>query len=72
MDKKLEEAIIQTTQMHFRAFQRFLELTGGQIELSLQLTSSWMTATMNAGANKDKEKESQFLNMFDDGAGIVS
>lgn len=29
MDKKLEEALIQSSQMHYRAFQEFMKLTGG-------------------------------------------
>lgn len=72
MDKKLEEVLIQSSQMHYRVFQEFLKLTGGQIGLSLQLASSWTTAMAKAGTSKEKEKAEQFWSMFDDGAGIVS
>lgn len=41
MNKDLEDALIQSAMMHYKVFQKFMELTGGQIGLSLQLASSF-------------------------------
>lgn len=72
MDKKTEEAIIQSTQMHFRVFQEFLKLTEGQVGMSLQLASSWTAAMIKTGTNEEKEKAEQFWSMLGNGAGLVS
>lgn len=72
MDKKLEEALIQSSQMHYRAFQEFMKLTGGQIGLSLQLASSWTAAMLKAGTSEEKEKAARFWSMFDGETGTVS
>lgn len=40
MDKKMEQALVEAAQMYFKMFNEFLKLTGGDIGLSLRLTSS--------------------------------
>lgn len=72
MDKSLEEAVIQSTQMHFKAFQEFMKMTEGQIGLSLQLASSWTAGMAKAATNNEKEKAEKLWNMIDGGYGIVS
>lgn len=39
-DEEMLEAMEQAVKMHFMAFQQFMKQTGGDIGLSLQLTTS--------------------------------
>lgn len=72
MNKDLEDALIQSAMMHYKVFQKFMELTGGQIGLSLQLASSFTAGMLQAGRSGEKEKAETIWNMMDGGAGIVS
>lgn len=72
MNRDLEDALIQSAMMHYKAFQKFMELTGGQIGLSLQLASSFTAGILQAGRSGEKEKEEKIWNMMDGGVGIVS
>lgn len=73
MDKKMEEAMIQTAQMHFKVFQEFMKLTGNKIGLSLQLASSWTAGIAQAGnANGEKEKAEKFWDMINGSGGMAS
>lgn len=72
MDKSVEEAAIQSAQMHFKAYQEFMKMTGGKIGLSLQLASSWTAGMMKAAADNEKEKAKKFWDMIGDEGGLVS
>lgn len=71
MDKKMEQALVEAAQMHFKMFNEFLKLTGGDIGLSLRLTSSW-TAAMIKPSDDGKEKEKQLWEMLGNGNGILN
>lgn len=73
MDKKMEEAMIQTAQMHFIVFQEFMKLTENKIGLSLQLASSWTAGIAQAGnTNGEKEKAEKFWDMINGNDGMTS
>lgn len=72
MDKSVEEAAIQSAQMHFKAYQEFMKMTGGQIGLSLQLASSWTAGMMKAVTDNEKEKAEKFWDMIGGEGGLVS
>lgn len=40
-DEEMLETMEQAVKMHFMAFQQFMKQTGGDIGLSLQLTTSY-------------------------------
>lgn len=53
----------QAVKMHFMAFQQFMKQTGGDIGLSLQLTTSYMAAMLK-GAQEQNEKEEKLLKLL--------
>ena len=62
-DEKMLEAMEEAVKMHFMAFQQFMKQTGGDIGLSLQLTTSYMT-TMLKGSQDQNEKEDKLLRLL--------
>lgn len=62
-DKEMMEAMEQAVKMHFMAFQQFMKLTGSDIGLSLQLTTSYMTAMLK-GPQDQNEKEDKLLKLL--------
>lgn len=65
MDKIVEEAAIQSAQMHFKAFQEFMKMTGGQVGLSLQLASSWTAGMIKAATNNETEESGKLWNIME-------
>ena len=57
------EAMEQAVKMHFMAFQQFMKQTGGDIGLSLQLTTSYMAAMLK-GSQEQNEKEEKLLKLL--------
>lgn len=53
----------QAVKMHFMAFQQFMKQTGGDIGLSLQLTTSYMVAMLK-GSQEQNEKEEKLLKLL--------
>lgn len=53
----------QAVKMHFMAFQQFMKQTGGDIGLSLRLTTSY-TAAMLKGSQEQSEKEEKLLKLL--------
>lgn len=45
-DEEMLEAMEQAVKMHFMAFQQFMKQTGGDIGLSLRLTTSYTAAML--------------------------
>lgn len=62
-DEEMLEAMEQAVKMHFMAFQQFMKQTGGDIGLSLQLTTSY-TAAMLKGSQEQNEKEEKLLKLL--------
>ena len=62
-DEEMLEAMEQAVKMHFVAFQQFMKQTGGDIGLSLQLTTSY-TAAMLKGSQEQNEKEEKLLKLL--------
>lgn len=62
-DEKMLEAMEEEVKMHFMAFQQFMKQTGGDIGLSLQLTTSYMTAMLK-GSQDQNEKEDKLLRLL--------
>ena len=62
-DEEMLEAMEQAVKMHFMAFQQFMKQTGGDIGLSLKLTTSYMAATPK-GAHVQNEKEEKLLKLL--------
>lgn len=62
-DEEMLEAMEQTVKMHFMAFQQFMKQTGGDIGLSLRLTTSY-TAAMLKGSQEQSEKEEKLLKLL--------
>ena len=62
-DEEMLEAMEQAVKMHFMAFQQFMKQTGGGIGLSLQLTTSYMTAMLK-GSQDQNEKEDKLLRLL--------
>ena len=57
MTRETMEAWENACEMHFAAFQNFMQLTNGDIGLSLQLTTSYTTAFIKAFVpNKSSDK----------------
>ena len=61
-DEEMLETMEQAVKMHFMAFQQFMKQTGGDISLSLQLTTSYMVAMLK-GSQEQNEKEEKLLKM---------
>ena len=61
-DEEMLEAMEQAVKMHFMAFQQFMKQTGGDIGLSLQLTTSYMAAMLK-GAQEQNEKEMEQIDI---------
>ena len=61
--REMLEAMEQAVKMHFMAFQQFMKQTGGDIGLSLQLTTSYMAAMLK-GAQEQNEKEEKLLKLL--------
>lgn len=62
-DEEMTEAMEQAVKMYFMAFQQFMKQTGGDIGLSLQLTTSYMTAMLK-GSQDQNEKEDKLLRLL--------
>lgn len=62
-DEEMLEAMEQAVKMHFMAFQQFMKQTGRDIGLSLQLTTSYMTAMLK-GSQDQNEKEDKLLRLL--------
>lgn len=62
-DEEMLEAMEQAVKMHFMAFQQFMKQTGGDIGLSLRLTTSY-TAAMLKGLQEQSEKEEKLLKLL--------
>lgn len=62
-DEEMLEAMEQAVKMHFMAFQQFMKQTGGDIGLSLQLTTSYMVAMLK-GSQEQNEKEEKLLKLL--------
>lgn len=62
-DEEMLEAMEEVVKMHFMAFQQFMKQTGGDIGLSLQLTTSYMTAMLK-GSQDQNEKEDKLLRLL--------
>lgn len=62
-DEEMLEAMKEAVKMHFMAFQQFMKQTGGDIGLSLQLTTSYMTAMLK-GSQDQNEKEDKLLRLL--------
>nr|UWI09601.1 MAG: hypothetical protein [Bacteriophage sp.] len=62
-DEEMLEAMEEAVKMHFMAFQKFMKQTGGDIGLSLQLTTSYMTAMLK-GSQDQNEKEDKLLRLL--------
>lgn len=62
-DEETLEAMEEAVKMHFMAFQQFMKQTGGDIGLSLQLTTSYMTAMLK-GSQDQNEKEDKLLRLL--------
>lgn len=55
-DEEMLETMEQAVKMHFMAFQQFMKQTGGDIGLSLQLTTSYMVAMLKAHKSRTRRK----------------
>lgn len=62
-NEEMLEAMEEAVKMHFMAFQQFMKQTGGDIGLSLQLTTSYMTAMLK-GSQDQNEKEDKLLRLL--------
>lgn len=62
-DEEMLEAMEQSVKMHFMTFQQFMKQTGGDIGLSLRLTTSY-TAAMLKGSQEQSEKEEKLLKLL--------
>lgn len=62
-DEEMLEAMEDAVKMHFMAFQQFMKQTGGDIGLSLQLTTSYMTAMLKESQDQN-EKEDKLLRLL--------
>lgn len=62
-DEEMLETMEQAVKMHFMAFQQFMKQTGGDIGLSLQLTTSYMVAMLK-GSQEQNEKEEKLLKLL--------
>lgn len=62
-DEEMLEAMEEAVKMHFMAFQQFMKQTGGDIGLSLQLTTSYITAMLK-GSQDQNEKEDKLLRLL--------
>lgn len=62
-DEEMLEAMEEAVKMHFMEFQQFMKQTGGDIGLSLQLTTSYMTAMLK-GSQDQNEKEDKLLRLL--------
>lgn len=62
-DEEMLEAMEEAVKMYFMAFQQFMKQTGGDIGLSLQLTTSYMTAMLK-GSQDQNEKEDKLLRLL--------
>ena len=62
-DEEMLEAMEEAVKMHFMVFQQFMKQTGGDIGLSLQLTTSYMTAMLK-GSQDQNEKEDKLLRLL--------
>lgn len=73
MSKKELEGLGQVFEMHFAAFQKFMEMTGGNIGLSLQLATSFSAALMK-GTQEQSESEKDMMQLLTgiDGKGMLN
>lgn len=55
-DEEMLEAMEQAVKMHFMAFQQFMKQTGGDIGLSLQLTTSYTAAMLKGCKSRTRRK----------------
>ena len=62
-DEEMLETMEQAVKMNFMAFQQFMKQTGGDIGLSLQLTTIYMVAMLK-GSQEQNEKEEKLLKLL--------
>lgn len=62
-DEEMLEIMEQAVKMHFMTFQQFMKQTGGDIGLSLKLTTSYMVAMLK-GSQEQNEKEEKLLKLL--------
>lgn len=55
-DEEMLETMEQAVKMHFMAFQQFMKQTGGDIGLSLQLTTSSWWRCLKAHKSRTRRK----------------
>ena len=75
MTKETEKACKDAYETHFAAFQKFMQLTGGDIGLSLQLTSNYIVTllrTMQMQEQEKKQKEKIQLLLETDSNGLLN
>lgn len=75
MTKETEKACKDACETHFAAFQKFMQLTGGDIGLSLQLTSKYIATllrTIQMQEQDKKEKKKMQLLLETDFKGLLN
>ena len=75
MTKETEKACKDACETHFAAFQKFMQLTDGDIGLSLQLTSNYIVTllrTMQMQEQDKKEKKKMQLLFETDFKGLLN
>lgn len=75
MTKETEKACKDACETHFVAFQKFMQLTDGDIGLSLQLTSNYIATllrTMQMQEQDKKEKEKMQLLLEKGSVGLLN
>lgn len=75
MTKETEKVCKDACETHFVAFQKFMQLTGGDIGLSLQLTSNYIATllrTMQMQEQDEKEKKKMQLLLETDFKGLLN
>lgn len=73
--KEIMEAWRNVCEMHFAAFRHFMEMTDGDIGLSLQLTTSYTSAFIKASEMQEqdkKQKEKMQLLIETDSDGLLN
>lgn len=74
-DKRNRKACKDACETHFAAFQKFMQLTGGDIGLSLQLTSNYIATllrTIQMQEQDKKEKKKMQLLLETDFKGLLN
>lgn len=67
------DATKQTCEIYFTAFQKFMELTGGDIGFSAKLTTGYMVAILTPKEEEEQDKEAMTKLLSGDGfGGLIS